>query len=116
MVLVTCSLCGATIHNVSDKLETHTEFHRGHVPVQEVHAVSMVKWCDVGDHPFKAGIAGSGSFTGQEYDENGVAVMAQMDYCPDDSPQKQVRHQRALARYAKTGTPEDLQAVTDTVE
>lgn len=114
IVLYTCSICGSSVETT--KREKHTEFHKGYVPVQEAVAMTKAHWCDVGDHAFKGGVPGSGSFTGTEYNEQGEPVQAQMDYCPDHSPQRQTRQARAIAQYERTGNPEDLTKVTDTVE
>lgn len=51
--------------------------------------MSKVQWCDYGDnggHAFKAGIPGSATFNGTEYDDNGAPIDTTMDACPDHNP------------------------------
>ncbi len=78
-----CLDCGSTVHGKNRG--QHSNFHANFIHRSEVKdgfAVSAVKWCDPGDHAFKANIPGSQSFTGQERDENGSVTEVSMDMCP----------------------------------
>lgn len=71
-----CYKCGATVprQNMNQHSDWHAEIEKG---IQ----VSTVKWCDPGDHAFKANTPGAMSFTGQQNDENGIPQTVQMDVC-----------------------------------
>lgn len=59
----------------------HDRFHEAFVPKSEVQAVSAVKWCDTGDHPFKAGAPGAQTLTVTENDDDGFPVSKTLDVC-----------------------------------
>lgn len=48
--------------------------------------MSDVKWCDLGDHAFKAGVEGSGGYTGTQYGPDGAAHQGRIDHCPNHKP------------------------------
>jgi len=66
--------------------------------------MSNVKWCDPGEHAFKAGVPGSQSFSGTSVDESGNIVQMSMDACPDHSFQPQTP--RKAVTDTPYGTPE----------
>lgn len=71
-----CVKCGATVYqrDMNHHSNWHTEVEKG---IQ----VSNVKWCDPGDHAFKANTPGAVSFTGQQNDDQGIPQTVQMDVC-----------------------------------
>lgn len=78
-----CSACGASVYLGGEEERMHDRFHTGMVPIQEALRLSNVKWCDAGDHAFKAGTPGSQSATMQEADEDGIMRSVNMDMCAD---------------------------------
>lgn len=75
--------------------------------------MSNVKWCDIGEHAFKAGAPGSQTITGTEWDEDGNSLQVQQDVCPDHSFNQQARAARALARYESSGNAADLETAVN---
>ena len=73
-----CHKCGASIDKNTALLRKHSNWH---AEMEKGIQVSAVKWCDVGDHSFKADTPGAMSFTGQQMDENGVPKTVSMDVC-----------------------------------
>lgn len=71
-----CLKCAATVSE--NNLHRHSDWH---TDVEKGIQVSNVKWCDFGDHAFKANTPGALSFTGQQNDENGLPQTVQMDVC-----------------------------------
>lgn len=76
-----CSLCNALVQNTEETRYAHEMFHEHWIPKAEVNAMSDVKWCDPGDHAFKAGCPGSQSMTGSEVDADGIARQVNMHAC-----------------------------------
>lgn len=58
--------------------------------------MSQVLWCDYGDHAYKASEPGSVSFSGQQYDENGVSQQMQMHACRKHNPMGHMYEQAEL--------------------
>ena len=88
-----CYTCGAFVP-VANQTQ-HTNFHLT-FSNRIGQDMSKVAWCDYGDHAYKAGEDGSGSFTGTEY-VDGRPVDVTMDACSKHNPRNV---QREAARYA----------------
>jgi len=79
-----CFDCGATVEPKSRT--QHSNFHTNFIHRSEVKdgfAVSAVKWCDAGNHAFKANSPGSQSVDVVQRDESGDEVRVVMDMCAD---------------------------------
>lgn len=50
--------------------------------------MSSVKWCDPGNHAFKAGIKGAQNFQGIEYGDDGAQHVVSQDACPEHAYNK----------------------------
>ena len=73
-----CS-CGNT-----EPYDAHiAEYIAGQLPQLRGVTVSDVKWCDAGNHAFKAGTPGSQTFRGTYVNEEGMSVVANIDTCPE---------------------------------
>lgn len=89
--LTRCLECAALVPNNAGEKLSHENYHQ---QVREQN-VSQVKWCDNGEHAFKANEPGSQSFQGTEYDENGTAQQVQRDVCAKHSFQSQAKALKA---------------------
>lgn len=81
-----CFECGATVH--PSNYGQHSNFHANFIHRAEVKdgfAVSAVKWCDKGNHAFKAGEPGSQSFTGTNRNDDGSEETVHLDMCAEHS-------------------------------
>jgi hypothetical protein len=76
-----CGSCGASVA-WKNRIQ-HENFHKTFGHRRET--VSNVKWCDSGNHAFKAGVDGSASFEGVNY-VDGKPVSATQDVCPKHNP------------------------------
>jgi hypothetical protein len=77
-----CSDCGSTVHG--PQRGQHTNFHSNFIHRAEVKdgfAVSAVKWCDPGDHAFKANSPGAQSLDIMQRDGDGGEERVTMDIC-----------------------------------
>lgn len=74
-----CNRCNGIVSK--EDVPNHEEFHANYVRKED--SMSSVKWCDPGNHAFKAGVPGSQSFRGTTTDENGLPVTMEMDACPN---------------------------------
>lgn len=112
-------MCGALIeyltgtirHGVSaiDWKTTHIKYHENMVSREEARTMSSVRWCDNGNHPFKAGIPGAQTMVGAEIDENGRPVAVEVDICPDHT---QKGREKALRELEATQKENDYGAPT----
>jgi len=78
----TCIACGADVK--PGNRTQHSNFHASYIHRSEVRdgfTVSLVKWCDVGDHAFKANAPGAQSIDVVQRDETGAEVRVVMDIC-----------------------------------
>ena len=77
-----CTECGSTVHGA--RRNQHTNFHANYIHRAEVKdgfAVSAVKWCDLGNHAFKANSPGSQSLNVVNRNEDGTEENVVMDMC-----------------------------------
>lgn len=77
-----CFECGSTVHG--PQRGQHNNFHGNYIHRAEVKdgfAVSAVKWCDPGNHAFKASEPGAQSLDIMQRGENGVEERVTMDIC-----------------------------------
>jgi hypothetical protein len=79
-----CATCGGVIP--ANTFAMHDLFHRK-IYAKETTNMSSVKWCDPGDHAFKAGMEGSASFQGTQM-VNGVTESITQDMCPKHNPMR----------------------------
>ena len=63
----------------------HDTFHQSLMSREEAKAMSAVKWCDNGEHAFKAGVKGSQSGTMTIIDDDGMPQTVTIDACPEHS-------------------------------
>lgn len=80
----TCFDCGATVY--PSARHQHNAFHASYIhrsEVKEGFAVSAVKWCDLGNHAFKANSPGSQSIDVMQRGDNGQEERVTMDMCAD---------------------------------
>lgn len=63
--------------------------------------MSSVRWCDNGDHPFRAGLPGAQSGVVQEINDDGVPVMKEIDVCPDHTQKGIARASMAAEKRRK---------------
>lgn len=63
----------------------HETFHQSLMSREEAKAMSAVKWCDNGEHAFKAGVKGSQSGTMTIIDDDGMPQTVTIDACPEHS-------------------------------
>lgn len=75
-----CGECGATVK--SAEYDRHAKWHK---EIKESKDMSGVRWCDFGNHAFKAGAPGSGSFNATIAGANGPETIEQ-DACAEHSP------------------------------
>lgn len=95
---VVCNQCLAVVQRAN--AEAHTDWHNQ----QRSMSVSNVKWCDAGDHPFKAGRPGSQSVMGTEIDDHGNAVNVAQDVCPECAAEQR---KRRVVQALETVKPEE---------
>jgi hypothetical protein len=79
-----CFDCGSTVHG--KKREQHDNFHANYIHRSQVKDglnVSAVKWCDVGNHAFKANQPGAQSLDVTERDNDGHENRVVMDICAE---------------------------------
>lgn len=77
-----CYECGAITH--PDHYGQHSNFHANFIHRSEVKdgfAVSAVKWCDAGNHAFKANAPGSQSLDVTQRGDDGKEERVTMDMC-----------------------------------
>jgi hypothetical protein len=63
----------------------HDQFHDS-ITYRKDGTVSNVLWCDLGDHPFKAGQPGSTHYAGNNIDDAGNVQTATIDACAIHNP------------------------------
>lgn len=77
-----CTECGSTVHGKNRN--QHNNFHANYIHRAEVVngvAVGAVKWCDVGNHAFKANEPGAQSLNVSQTNSDGGTETVVMDIC-----------------------------------
>jgi hypothetical protein len=80
-----CFECGAFVDDYNKRTQ-HNAFHTNFIHRAEVKdgvAVSAVKWCDAGNHAFKANAPGSQSVDVVQRDDDGREERVVMDMCAE---------------------------------
>lgn len=98
LVGVVCNQCTAVVQR--NNSDAHSQWHE----MQRRMTVSNVKWCDAGDHAFKAGRPGSQNVMGTEINELGQEVSVQQDVCPECAA---AARQKRSVRELETVKPEE---------
>ena len=81
-----CALCSAVV--MEHSRTHHEQFHNQYLLKSELQTMSSAAWCDPGSHAFKAGEAGSQSFTGTSIGDDGTPQRMEMDACAEHSFQQ----------------------------
>lgn len=104
-----CFQCGSTVHG--PQRGQHKNFHSNFIHRNEVvggFAVSAVKWCDVGDHAFKAGAPGSQTLQATQTNDDGVTETNTVDVCAEHNFNLKQPKQQAIVQELQQAYPTSI--------
>ena len=109
-----CGSCGADVY--SKNQVQHSNWHETFIhraEVREGFAVSAVKWCDVGDHAYKAGAPGSQTLQATQTNEDGMTETSNVDVCGDHNFNLKQPKQAHIVQELQQAYPVDTRETID---